>query len=408
MTTLIVSPAFASHYQPLAVLGSQARAEGDHVVVATGESFRERVLADGFSWADLELSRGHNGGVSRPDEQEGDEKEHLRGFFEATRRGAADTLVFQAARRVDDLLWQPEAVARGLDAITQRLRPDRVITDHVSLTATAALTGLGLAFETFVPGHPSQLPVGDEWYGLPPCWPGALEPRPGSQARIRGACEQATERVAERFNAAVSAIAGSRAAYSDPFRIHGERVLFNYRADLHHPARQLSLDFEHRFLDGCIREERLPAGPEAWVDALGQRPFVYVSLGTFLSARDDVLATIASALREADLPAAIALGSTPRDRIGPIPASWMVASTLPQVALLRHASLSITHGGCNSVVETIAAGVPMVVLPFSTDQFAIAADLERTGRGRCLDPNALTSPALLSEVLTSAPHRVTA
>jgi UDP:flavonoid glycosyltransferase YjiC (YdhE family) len=35
--------------------------------------------------------------------------------------------------------------------------------------------------------------------------------------------------------------------------------------------------------------------------------------------------------------------------------------------------------------------VPLVVLPFSTDQFAVAADVERTGLGRALDPNRATA-----------------
>ena len=34
------------------------------------------------------------------------------------------------------------------------------------------------------------------------------------------------------------------------------------------------------------------------------------------------------------------------------------------------------------------AGVPALVLPFSSDQFFIAHDAERSGAGVCLDPNA--------------------
>ena len=41
------------------------------------------------------------------------------------------------------------------------------------------------------------------------------------------------------------------------------------------------------------------------------------------------------------------------------------------------------------MTEALPHGVPLLVLPFSTDQFAVAADLERTGLGRALDPNAV-------------------
>jgi UDP:flavonoid glycosyltransferase YjiC (YdhE family) len=50
----------------------------------------------------------------------------------------------------------------------------------------------------------------------------------------------------------------------------------------------------------------------------------------------------------------------------------------------------VTHGGNNSVTESIGSGVPLVVLPFSTDQFAGAAAIERSGFGVALDPNAAT------------------
>ena len=54
----------------------------------------------------------------------------------------------------------------------------------------------------------------------------------------------------------------------------------------------------------------------------------------------------------------------------------------------------VTHGGNNSVTEALTAGVPMVVLPFSTDQFAGAAAIEVAGLGAALDPNTVTAADL--------------
>ena len=47
----------------------------------------------------------------------------------------------------------------------------------------------------------------------------------------------------------------------------------------------------------------------------------------------------------------------------------------------------VTHGGNNSVTEAVGTATPMLVLPFSTDQFAGAAAIERVGVGEVLDPN---------------------
>ena len=137
----------------------------------------------------------------------------------------------------------------------------------------------------------------------------------------------------------------------------------------------------------------------------GGRPIVVVSFGSFLSARDDVLARVAAALRGAGaggtgagLRVALATGSADPATLGSIPGEWLVRPFLPQVALVRHASLAITHAGNNGVTEALAAGVPLVVLPFSTDQFAVAADLERSGLGQALDPNRATPAEIRAAV----------
>ena len=121
-----------------------------------------------------------------------------------------------------------------------------------------------------------------------------------------------------------------------------------------------------------------------------QQPIAYVSLGSFLSVRSDVLATVAAALRDLDIRVAFARGSTPREALGEVPSSWLVRETLPQVRLLGESALAVTHGGNNSVTEALTAAVPLLVLPLSTDQFAGAAAIEQAGIGEALDPNALT------------------
>ena len=390
MSTLVLSPAYASHYGPLAVHAGRLAAEGERVVVATGAALRDRVRADGFEWRELTLGRGANTGVIRPEEQEGEEAAHLRAFFDATRRGPVATLMLQAERRTDDLLWQPAAVARRLGAIVSELRPARIVSDHIALSATLALRALGAEWESFVPGHPSQLPVGDEVYGAPPYWPAALTPDADDRELLDRTCRRVTGAVADTFNAALREVSPEAEPVADPFRVHGGRVLYAYSATVHPAARTAALPEGHRFLGPCVRDEELP-GEMAERVAVGSGPLVYVSLGTFLSERDDVLRTIADGIRRLGARAAIATGLTPPARLGPLPAGWIVAPQLPQVGLLRHAAAAVTHAGNNSAGEALVAGVPMLALPLSTDQFAIAADLEEAGAATCRAPNSLTS-----------------
>ena len=137
------------------------------------------------------------------------------------------------------------------------------------------------------------------------------------------------------------------------------------------------------FLGSAIREEAVDPEVEAWLTG---EPFVYVSFGSFLSVRDDVLQKVADALRSLGLRAAIATGNSTIDA----PDDWLVRGFLPQVRLLSQAAAAVTHGGNNSVTEAMHHRVPLLVLPFSTDQFAGAADIERAGFGVALAPNTAT------------------
>jgi MGT family glycosyltransferase len=146
-----------------------------------------------------------------------------------------------------------------------------------------------------------------------------------------------------------------------------------------------------------VRTEEPDAEVEEWLAKDGA-PVVYVSLGSFLSVRSDVLARVAQALRGLDVRVALASGSTAPEDLGPIPHTWLVRAELPQVTVLRQASLAVSHGGNNSVTESLTAGVPMLLLPLSTDQFAGAAALEAAGLGEALDPNGASPQQLQASV----------
>jgi predicted glycosyltransferase len=68
------------------------------------------------------------------------------------------------------------------------------------------------------------------------------------------------------------------------------------------------------------------------------------------------------------------------------------------VSILRRASALVTHAGNNSVTEALAHGVPMLTLPFSTDQFDGAAAIEAARFGFAANPNRVT-PLELAEAV---------
>ncbi|MEP6631011.1 MAG: glycosyltransferase [Lapillicoccus sp.] len=388
MTLLVISPDYASHLYPLATMATAWQAAGERVVIATGPATDDIVRGFGLEREHLQLGRGSNPGVIRVEDQPTGEDEALSGFFAATRRGAVEALMFQASARGDDLLWDPLRVAKEVAAVVDRVRPDQVIVDHLAFSARLALTAAGVRHGDVVLGHPTALTVGDEVYGYPPAWPQSFSPDAAALERLHALCVRVRDTFTERWNETLHTLDPSASASNDAFAETGDVLLLNYPEELHPPERTRLLP-RHTFLGSAVRTEAPDAEVEAWLSASAE-PVVYVSLGSFLSVRSDVLARVAAGLRELPVRVALASGSADLADLGPLPDSWLVRRVLPQVRLLQDSVATVTHGGNNSVTESLTAGVPMLVLPFSTDQFAAAAALEDFGYGEVLDPNALS------------------
>jgi len=398
MTLLVISPDYASHLLPLATLGTAWRDAGERVVVASGPATASLTAEFGFERTDLRLGRGSNPGVIRAENQVAGEDDALRGFFAATERGMVETLLFQADARRADLLWDPVVTARRVLAVVDEIRPDHLIVDHLAFSARLALSAGRIPHAQVVLGHPSALPVGEEVYGYPPAWPAAFDPDPDQLLALLERCRQVRDAFTAEWNAALEILDPQATPVLDAFTEHANPVLLNYPGQLHDPARTRLLP-PHAFLGSAVRKQRPPEHLEQWLDEDRSTPLVYISFGSFLSVRGDVLARVVAALETLPVRVALAIGSADRAVVGELPAGWLVREFLPQVALLERAALAVTHGGNNSVTESLTFGVPMLVLPFSTDQFAGAAAVENAGVGAVLDPNTATPAELRAAVL---------
>jgi MGT family glycosyltransferase len=64
-----------------------------------------------------------------------------------------------------------------------------------------------------------------------------------------------------------------------------------------------------------------------------------------------------------------------------LPGNPIVVSYAPQLELLQKATLTITHAGMNTTVESLTKGVPMAAIPVANDQPGVAARIAYTGVG---------------------------
>ena len=392
MRLLVISPDYLSLTLPLTQIGRQWAQQCGDVVVATGNATRSVVEGAGLGWTELRLGAGHNDGVITVGDQRGNEAAHLRAFFDATRAGPIETLLYQADARRHDLMHEPDRVFDRVSEIIEAVRPDRVVVDHVAFGARLALAALGIEAATVVLGHPSALPVAGEVYGLPPDWPVSMRPELSELEELGRRCRVSVDNLAEVSEEFRARRVPELATVGDLTSTAGRPTIYVYPEELHDPNRPLPAD--HHFIGALARTE--PLGDVAL--PTGSGPLVTVALGSFLSARDDVLATAVAAAKAGKWRLALAHGSSSPDLIGTPPSGALVRRHLPQVALLAHSDVIVHHGGNGSVTEAAAAGVPMVVLPFSTDQFAAAAAIEKSGVGAVLAPNSVTVEALVGAV----------
>jgi zeaxanthin glucosyltransferase len=384
MSALIVSPDYLSHYLPLSAIGRELLARGVVVVVATGPGLEMQARTDGFEHRLLTLGPSSNSGAS---ERQAEEQAELADFFAATRRGAAATLRFQAEQRLRDLLWQPEAVTERLARIIDEIEPDVILVDQMAYGATLALRALGRPYASLLPGHPSALPGRRETFGAPPYFPTAIDLLPHELASLRALCADVEARFAHEYGSALARLNPSVEAPANPFAAASPWLtMVNYPAAL---ARRRSLLANVRYIGSCARRGRADKRLELEVAAL-PRPRIYVSLGTFMAAREDVLARIAAAFREEPVSLIVASGVTEPRALLLDGQRHLVRSHLPQADVLPLCDLVICHGGNNTVTESLEAGVPLLVAPFASDQFAGAADVCRAGVGGAFDPNRAT------------------
>jgi UDP:flavonoid glycosyltransferase YjiC (YdhE family) len=246
-----------------------------------------------------------------------------------------------------------------------------------------------------VTGHPAALAENVDSCGIPHQWPPSLVPEPEDQERLRAVCSEVNRGFADEYNGVLAEIEPSAAPVANPFGPVGDLTLVNYPAGIH--PRWQDEDTVH-FLGSCVRREELPTALEDRVLPPGDAPRVYVSLGTFLSARSDVLGRITLDLETDGMGVHLSTGSAAATELPPPPENWICEPHLPQVALLEHADVVVSHGGNNTVTESWKAGLPILALPFSTDQFAGAHDLEKARLGLTLSPNGLR-PGDVSESL---------
>jgi len=144
-------------------------------------------------------------------------------------------------------------------------------------------------------------------------------------------------------------------------------------------------------------------------DRLDGRPIIYASLGTTRNVQAFVFRLISEACQDLDLQLVISLGGRyDPEMFHDLPGNPLVTKYAPQLELLKLATIVITHGGPNTVFESLMEGKPMVAIPLAHDQPAVAARLARLGIAEVLPVMRLSAKRIhraLVKVLNDPSYR---
>jgi MGT family glycosyltransferase len=132
-------------------------------------------------------------------------------------------------------------------------------------------------------------------------------------------------------------------------------------------------------------------------------------MGTVQNRLQNVFYSIAEACDGLDAQLVISLGAALEpEALSNLPGQPLVVKYAPQLEILKRATLTITHAGMNTTLESLSNGVPMVAIPITNDQPGVAARIVWTGAGEVVPLSGLNVPKLraaIKQVMTQTSYK---
>jgi len=365
-----ICPTVPGHLNPMTTLARQLQARGHEVVF---------------------LYTSSAAGLSCIPAEENDYVNESRS--EISRLQGEDALVFSLRQ----VLRQTEGILNWMPAMVEKSGLDAVILDTVQFYAELAPMRLGIPYI-----HVAAALHFDYSGYTPYCVSGdPHETTPEAFRRNREVVARFLPMISNYGIKAYASNAGLKIDWDDPASTMSKLAWitqapkeFDFESS-HWPSQ-----FHHTgpFHDGKGRE----SVDFPWERLTGE-PLIYASMGTILNGQPEVFRTIAAGVAtHKDVQLVLSIGDhLEPEQIGPVPRNAIVVKRAPQLELLSLAEVCITHAGLNTVLESLAQGVPQLAIPVTFDQPGIAARIAAKKTGVTMPFEKLTSDhlsTLLGEV----------
>ena len=368
----IISPPVPGHIHPFAALGRELISRGHRVTYLQMIDLEEKIRSEGIDFEPIGLS----------DHPRGSLPESLAQLGQLAGQKALKFTI-QAVARTSVM------VCRDAPEVIRRLRIDALLVDQMEPAGGTVADHVGVPFFTVC----NALPVNRDRIAPPAFAPWAY--RDTWWAPLRNVLGYAISDWMTRPIARV--VAGYRKQWKlQPLATADDS--FSTLAQICQMPR--SFDFPRVGLPdtfhyvGPLRRAKAAQVPFPW-ERLDGRPLVYGSLGTLQGAREQVFRCFAQASDKLGMQLVVSHGGgLTAAQAASLPGDPIVVPYAPQEQLLRRAHLTLTHAGLNTVLDSISCGVPMVTVPITYEQPAIARRVEQSGVGRSIALTQLTAQRL--------------
>jgi MGT family glycosyltransferase len=349
----LIAPPLTGHYKPLATLAAELVSRGHRATFVHQADAEPVARRWGGDFHALEAQGKTIESWTRP-------MAKIRGLA-----GLGGTIA--------DMARQTDLICRQAPSALREIGADAVLADQLEAGGGIVAEHLGLPWISVA----SALPINRE-PGVPPPYVGwAYDPSDRGRWWNEGAY-----RISDLLMRRVGDVVEH---HSRAFRLKPRRRIedcFSPRlqaaqavAGIDLPRQELPPSFHYLGPFRSTAEEpfELPSG-------LNKAPLVYCSLGTLQGSRFGLFRNIAAACADLGLNLIITHGGLlSAAEAAALPRAPMVHDFVPQEAVLAHADLVVSHAGFNTVLDALAAGLPMVAVPIAFEQPAIAARLTRSG-----------------------------
>jgi MGT family glycosyltransferase len=355
------------------------RARGARVVFVVEESFAGTLEAKGFEETLMRL-----GPKPEVEEVPGQFwKDFIRDTAPEFRRPTIEQLETFLAPTWGALVDGSRYVNERLEAIFDELQPDVIVEDNV--VAFPAVPASGTPWVRIMSCNPLEMPDP----GIPPVFSGHPSEDHAGWEEFRAEHRRTHGDLWEAFNEFVTShgcppLPDLQFIHESPFL---NLFLYPEEADY---ARSRPLPPTWHRLDSCVRE----AGEDFEVpeSLRGEGALVYFSLGSLGSADVGLMNRLLGFL--AATPHRFIVSMGPQAGEIELGGNMWGQEFVPQPAILPLVDLVITHGGNNTVTESLHHGKPMVVVPLFWDQYDNAQRVEEMGLGRRLSPYSVEAAEL--------------